>query len=202
MQLDHLLARAQSLAYRISAEFNGQPLPDDRRACAAIGCLTVAQQHHCGIILLLRDDMPVHASAFALIGHQIEAAFNALWLWYCASEEELTRFLVDGSGKSMRQLVTQVDSVLAGRDGQEPAILGGHWVRLSDFVFSGERRIRHWLDANEVDAMYSEEAVTDLVELSNSMAELGLASYRTIHDKHITAVRSGTSNVVKMDLAK
>ena len=46
MQLDHLLARAQSLAYRISAEFNGQPLPDDRRACAAIGCLTVAQQHH------------------------------------------------------------------------------------------------------------------------------------------------------------
>lgn len=201
MQLDHLLARAQSLAYRISAEYNGQPLPDDRRACAAIGCLTVAQQHHCGIILLLRDDMPVHASAFALIGHQIETAFNALWLWYCATEEEITRFLSDGSGKSMRQLVAQVDSALAGRDGHEAAIVRGHWARLSDFVFSGERRIRHWLDANEVDAMYSEEAVTELVELSNSMAELGLASYRTIYDKHFTAVQNGTAGAVKRDLA-
>lgn len=202
MQLDHLLAKAQSLAYRISAEYNGQPLPDDRRACAAIGCLTVAQQHHCGIILLLRNDMPVHASAFALIGPQIETAFNALWLWYCATEEEITRYLSDGSGKSMRQLVTQVDSALAGRDGQEAAIVRGHWARLSDFVFSGERRIRRWLDANEVDSLYSEEAVTELVELSNSMAELGLASYRTIHDKHFTAVRNELARGLRMDQAK
>ncbi|WP_288409507.1 hypothetical protein [uncultured Herbaspirillum sp.] len=202
MQLDHLLARAQSLAYRISAEFNGQPLPADRRACAAIGCLTVGQQHHCGIILLLRDAIPVHASAFALIGHQIEAAFNALWLWYCASEEEVDRFLADGSGKTMRQLLAQVDGVLAGSDGPEAAILRDHWARLSDFVFAGERRIRHWLDANEVDAMYAESAVTELVELANSMAELGLASFRTIHDKHFTAVRGTPTHSIKLDLAK
>lgn len=202
MQLDHLLARAQSLAYRISADFNGQPLPPDRRAIAAIGCLTVAQQHHCGIILLLRDDMPVHASAFALIGHQIETAFNALWLWYCASEDELGRFLADGSGKTMRQLVAQVDGVLAGSDGPEAALLRDHWARLSDFVFSGERRIRHWLNANEVDAMYAEEAVIELLELSNSIAELGLASFRTIHDKHFTAPRSGDAAPIRLDLAK
>ncbi|HZG19356.1 MAG TPA: hypothetical protein VE092_05000 [Herbaspirillum sp.] len=202
MQLDHLLARAQSLAYRISAEFNGQPLPPDRRACAAIGCLTVAHQHHCGIILLLRDDMPVHASAFALIGHQIETAFNALWLWYCASEEEIGRFLADGSGKSMRQLVALVDGVLTGRDGPEAVLIRDHWARLSDFVFAGERRIRHWLDANEVDAMYAEEAVTELVQLSNAIAELGIVSFRTIHDKHFTAPRGQSGAPLRLDLAK
>ncbi|KAF1046903.1 MAG: hypothetical protein GAK35_00850 [Herbaspirillum frisingense] len=180
MQLEHLLARAEALAYRISSELNGQPLPDDPRACAAIGCLTVAQQHHSAIIILLRNDMPVHASAFALIRHQIETAFNALWLWYCASDEEVVRFLQDGSGKTVRQLVAQVDGVLAGSEGAEAAIIRGHWSQLSDFVFSGERRIRHWLDANEVDAIYSEEAVAELADLANSIAELGLASYRNM----------------------
>ena len=46
MQLDHLLARAQSLAYRISAEFNGQPLPDDRRACAAMAWMGVSHRRN------------------------------------------------------------------------------------------------------------------------------------------------------------
>ncbi|EIJ47642.1 hypothetical protein GWL_18830 [Herbaspirillum sp. GW103] len=62
--------------------------------------------------------------------------------------------------------------------------------------------VGHWLDANEVDAIYSKEAVSELVELSNAMAELGLTSYRTIYDKHVTAVRSGASNGLRLDLAK
>lgn len=180
MELEHTLARAESLAYRISSELNGQALPEDPRACAAIGCLTVAQQHHSAIIILLRNDMPVHASAFALLRHQIETAFNALWLWYCAADEEIARFMHDGSGKTVRQLVAQVDGVLAGREGAEAAIIRAHWSQLSDFVFSGERRIRHWLESNEVDAIYSEEAVAELVDLSNSIAELGLATYRNL----------------------
>ncbi|NUU01394.1 DUF6988 family protein [Herbaspirillum robiniae] len=180
MELEHMLARAESLAYRISSEFNGQPLPEDERACAAIGCLTVAQQHHSAIIILFRNDMPVHAAAFALIRHQIETAFNALWLWYCATDDEIARFMQDGSGKTVRQLVAQVDGVLAGRAGDEASIIRSHWSQLSDFVFSGERRIRHWLDANVVDAIYSEDAVAELVDLSNSIAELGLATYRSL----------------------
>ncbi|MBP0597399.1 hypothetical protein J8I26_04740 [Herbaspirillum sp. LeCh32-8] len=180
MELEHLLAKAESLAYRISSELNGQPLPADPRACAAIGCLTVAQQHHSAIIILLRNDMPVHASAFALIRHQIETAFNALWLWYCAGDDEVERFLQDGSGKSVRQLVAQVDGVLSGREGAEAAIIRAHWSQLSDFVFSGERRIRHWLESNEIDAIYAEDAVAELVDLSNSIAELGRATYRSL----------------------
>jgi hypothetical protein len=62
--------------------------------------------------------------------------------------------------------------------------------------------VGHWLDANEVDAIYSKEAVSELVELSNAMAELGLTSYRTIYDKHVTAARSGASNGLRLDLAK
>lgn len=180
MELDHILAKAESLAYRISSELNGQPLPDDPRACAAIGCLTVAQQHHSAIIILLRNDMPVHASAFALLRHQIETGFNALWLWYCASDAEIARFLQDGSGKTVRQLVAQVDGVLSGSDEAEAAIIREHWSQLSDFVFSGDRRIRHWLESNEIDAIYAEEEVAELVTLSNSIAELGRATYRSL----------------------
>jgi hypothetical protein len=180
MELEHMLARAESLAYRISSELNGQRLPDDPRACAAIGCLTVAQQHHSAIIILLRHDMPVHASAFALLRHQIETAFNALWLWYCAGDDEIERFMRDGSGKTVRQLVAQVDGVLAGREEEEAAIIRDHWSQLSDFVFAGDRRIRHWLESNEVDAIYSEDAVAELAALSNSIAELGLATYRSL----------------------
>jgi hypothetical protein len=180
MELEHMLARAESLAYRISSELNGQRLPDDPRACAAIGCLTVAQQHHSAIIILLRNDMPVHASAFALLRHQIETAFNALWLWYCAGDDEIERFMRDGSGKTVRQLVAQVDGVLAGREEEEAAIIRDHWSQLSDFVFAGDRRIRHWLESNEVDAIYSEDAVAELAALSNSIAELGLATYRSL----------------------
>ncbi|WDZ94186.1 hypothetical protein Herbaro_11815 [Herbaspirillum sp. WKF16] len=180
MELEHMLARAESLAYRISSELNGQRLPDDPRACAAIGCLTVAQQHHSAIIILLRNDMPVHASAFALLRHQIETAFNAVWLWYCAGDDEIERFMRDGSGKTVRQLVAQVDGVLAGREEEEAAIIRDHWSQLSDFVFAGDRRIRHWLESNEVDAIYSEDAVAELAALSNSIAELGLATYRSL----------------------
>lgn len=182
MELDHQLAQAESLAYAIYTELNGQPLPQDKRKCAAIGCLTVAEQHHMAIAILLRHDMPVHAAAFALLRHQIEATFNALWLWYCASTDELEQYLLDGNGKTVRQLVAQLDGVLAGRTEAEAVLIRGQWTQLSDFVFSGERKIRHWLDANEVDDLYSEPAVVELVQLSNSIARLGLASYRNLYE--------------------
>ncbi|WP_075258502.1 DUF6988 family protein [Herbaspirillum camelliae] len=201
MELEHLLARAHSLAYRICAEFNGQPLPDDQRACAVIGCLTVAQQHHCAIGILLRQEMPVNASAFALVREQIATVFNALWLWYCASTEEVQRFMAHGSGKSLHQLVAQVDGLLANSPTAEAAILRGHSAQLSDFVFAGEPRIRHWLDINEVDALYSEETVGQLVALSNSMAELGLASYRTVYNKHITSTHEEPGALRRLDAA-
>lgn len=146
--------------------------------------------------------MLVYVLVFVFIGYQIEVVFNVLWLWYCVSEEELMCFLVDGSGKSMCQLVMQVDSVLVGCDGQEVVIFGGYWVWLSDFVFFGECCICCWLDVNEVDVMYLEEVVIDLVELFNFMVELGLVSYCIIYDKYFIMVCNVVLNVVKMDLVK
>ena len=47
--------------------------------------LSVAQDHHCAIVLLLQEGLC--ASAFALLRLEFEAYLRGAWLAHCASED-------------------------------------------------------------------------------------------------------------------
>jgi hypothetical protein len=100
-------ARAEDYVAWLRAAVHDSSLPESLRVRSSGGCLAIAQDHHNAITLLLR--LGLFAPAFALVRVALDAYVRGMWLFLCATEEQVEAF-ADGSkppefGGMLRQLV-------------------------------------------------------------------------------------------------
>ena len=120
----------------ISEQTSGMPLPPDRRARMALGCLDLAIEHQAGICLLA--DKSLWGSVYALVRCMFDAFVRGVWLARCASELELESFELAGlRGKPFRDLVDEVERALGHSRGVLSKLRTSSWAIFSDFTNAG-----------------------------------------------------------------
>ena len=168
------LADGISIANRIAAELHGLALKSDLRSRTAAACFAVAQQHQSAILLLLHNQPPMHATAFALLRPLVEATNRGLWLSHCADDEQIRNF-VDPQRKQLdaASVMIAIDRAVAcGSLGSHKTIYQKHWSALCAYTHTGEHQIQRWMKTENVEPTYSAIEICELISLSTSLAEL------------------------------
>jgi hypothetical protein len=129
-------AELTSVVAWISDKTRGLPLPENRRARMALGCLEVAIEHQAGICVLAEQRLWV--PVYALLRGMFQAFVRGVWLARCASEIQLDSFELAGlRGKPFRELVDDVERVLGHSRGVLSKLRTSSWAMFSDFTYAG-----------------------------------------------------------------
>ena len=91
MLTDKQLNDANAYGEWLRLAVHEKSLPANNRVRAAGSCLSIAQDHHHAIVVLL--DAKLYASCFALLRVAFEAYVRGEWLSLCATDPQVRRFL-------------------------------------------------------------------------------------------------------------
>jgi len=188
MNLEEAIAESQELALSIyGLRFNG-----DRRTRTALACFAIAQQHHSAILILLRNRPPVHASAFALLRPLLEATLRGEWVYYCATDKQVTAFLEKEKGQmDMSSLLRSLEQQLDLKDAH--AILYQKaWPLLSSMTHSFAGQISMWFGRTSIEPSYPEDLVQELINWSGKILKLGVATIQNLSTSSSSNSQSGS----------
>ena len=87
---------ALKLKQELEQRLVGLELKNSPRQRVAYACYTIAREHYSAILLLLQQDPPSHATAFALLRPVLEATLRGEWIAECASDEQIKSFALGG----------------------------------------------------------------------------------------------------------
>ena len=120
----------------IFEQTNGMPLPTDRRARIALGCLDLAIEHQAAICVLAERSL--WGSVYALVRSMFDAFVRGVWLARCATEDELESFELAGlRGKPFRDVVDEVERALGHSRGVLSKLRTSSWAIFSDLTNAG-----------------------------------------------------------------
>ena len=184
------LAEAVENANQLAMSLYGLQFKSDLRSRAAAACFAVAQQHHNAILLLLGNQVPLHSTAFALLRLLIEATIRGLWLSHCASDEQVSNFVMPQHKQldtvSMMKAIDTVVAVAGSRSSSYKSVYEKHWATLSSYTHTGEHQVQRWLSVNDIEPKYSTAEVSELISLASGVFQLAVASTKTLSTHYNT----------------
>jgi hypothetical protein len=163
--------RGFALVNWLAAELNGLPVEASRRNELAAACLSIAQDHHAAVIVLLEREL--YASAVALVRSQYEAYVLGLWLHHCATEQQVRRFARGMKLPPISSQLSEIESLDAYREGQLSNIKAESWSAMCSFTHTGALQVERWLTATAIEQNYPPE---DLVQTANFTGAIALLS--------------------------
>ena len=126
----------RSIVAWISEQTSAMPLPSDRRARMALGCLDLALEHQAGICILA--EQLLWGSVYALVRCMFDAFVRGVWLARCANDMDLEAFELAGlRGKPFSDLVDDVERVLGHSRGVLSKLRTSPWAIFSDSAIAG-----------------------------------------------------------------
>jgi hypothetical protein len=144
--------------------------PPGRRIQMQVAYCHMVVEHQCAIGHLLEAKMT--GSAFALARPTFEALVKGLWLYHCATDEQLE---CHAQGKELDQIEPLTKSLLSV---DLPAVITRsldqvktkYWRNLSSLTHAGHSQVRHWLNPQGVQPNYPEAALHELANFAAFMA--------------------------------
>jgi hypothetical protein len=134
--LNEVQEELRSIVAWISEQTRGMPLPSERRARMALGCLDLALEHQAGICVLA--EQLLWGSVYALVRCMFDAFVRGVWLARCASDRDLEAFELAGlRGKPFSDLVDDVERVLGHSRGVLSKVRTSSWAIFSDSANAG-----------------------------------------------------------------
>ena len=170
MAMEREIDEAKGLANWIAGEVDGLDLPGGRRAHLAGACLSVALDHHSGIIALIEDRH--HPSAVALIRPLFEAYIRGSWLAFVATDEQVEAF---AKGKEPPRLAEMIEG-LERQDRFNVGVLSQvkqqTWGRMCDFTHTGALQVAQNMTESTVERAYVDDELEDVLGAANGWALL------------------------------
>lgn len=169
--LEDAIVVSETLGQRL----HGLRLPNDSRSRVAFACFACAQQHQAAILILLRREHRLEATAFALLRPLLEATLRGEWILHCATNEDVRTFAL--GGKRQRDM----GSVIQALEKMNPAseahkiLYANLWGFLSAYTHTFEHQVQHWL-GDEIAPSYSNEHIAWLLKASCACLALCTAS--------------------------
>ena len=134
------------------------------------GCLDQALEHQKAIVLLVRRHH--FGSALALIRVAFESYVRGVWLHQCATDTELSNYTRDKLKKEFYQLIAEVETTEAFKEGVLSAIKKRSWKAMNSFTHSGYSQAVRRNTQDSIEPNYEEKEVLEVLQFSNAIALL------------------------------
>jgi hypothetical protein len=185
---DSAIARSFEVARWLATEFNELPLSASLRNRVAGACLSVAQDHHCAIALLLREQL--FASAFALLRLQYESYIRGLWLAHCASDDQVDRFVRGTEPPRIVDLLEAIEKHEAYTAGTLSNFKADSWSAMCSYTHTGGLQIQRWQTETAIESNYPPEEICEVASVSASFALLSGIGIATLANDETLAART------------
>lgn len=180
MNAPHSLRRACALSKLLSSKLHNQSLPANLRNRVAGACLAVALEHQQAMVVLLGQDPPLCASAFALVRPVFESYLRGLWISHCASDRQVESFSKGGRPPDAASLVFAVEKVGEFDGKQLTAIYTKHWGALSSYTHTGGLQVQRWNTAEAIEPRFEDTEVAEVLEFTAAIALLSAVSMASL----------------------
>jgi len=165
------IARGFSLINWLAEHLNGLPVLASPRNQLSAVCLSVAQDHHTAVIVLLEREL--YASAFTLVRPLYEAYVKGVWLANCATESQVQRFARIGDAPPISGQIAALEKIEAFREGNLTRIHVESWAAMCSFTHTGILQVERWLTGKAIEQTFQPE---DLIQAANFTGAIALMS--------------------------
>lgn len=155
-------------------------LPATDRVRAAASCLSIAQDHHHAIVVLL--DARLYASCFALVRVAFEAYVRGEWLSLCATESQVRKFLRNREPPKIDVLLGAIEKKDAFKKGRLFLIKKRTWKSMCAYTHTGGLHVQRWNTADGIEANYSVEELLEVLKFADIIATLSVLGVLRLAD--------------------
>lgn len=168
------IQKSEALADWIDSKIRNLEIPSER-VRLSVSCFDMVREHHRGIVLLVANRL--YGSAFALARPIYEALVRGLWIWQCATDEQIQKIIKKDEIKpSFRELVENIE------EKENPKIVGQvlnevrkrHWKSLSSLTHTGWLQIERRNTKEHIESNYDENEIEHIVGFADALALLAV----------------------------
>ena len=178
---DALKLRQELEQRLVGLEFENKP-----RQRVAYACYPIAREHYSAILLLLllQQDSPSYATAFALLRPVMEATLRGEWIAECASDEQIKNFALGGKKQlDMSSLVTALQKK-SSTNNMHSVLYRDLWPIISAYTHTYEHQLQHWISTEPPIPNYDPEQVAWLLNAAMGCFALCVSSTRRLAMAH------------------
>jgi len=132
-------------------------------------------------------------SAFALFRPQFEAYVRGVWYHFCATEDDLLRFLSGSQPPHIDTLIEQLERRGAFSEGNLRRMKSETWRNLCDFTHGGAIQVKARNTRDEIVRNYRLEHVAGLLTASATLALLAGTAIAAIVESDSLATKLQTA---------
>ena len=180
MLTDKQLNDANAYGECLRLAVHEKSLPANNRVRAAGSCLSIAQDHHHAIVVLL--DARLYASCFALLRVAFEAYVRGEWLALCATDSQVRKFL---NGREPPKIGDMLDALArkeAFKEGRLSLIKKKNWNALCGYTHTGGIHVQRWNTADGIEANYSVAELLEALRFADIIATLSVLGVLSLAD--------------------
>lgn len=180
MLTDNQLNAAQAYGEWLRLAVHDRELPSNQRVRAAAGCLAIAQDHHHAIVVLL--DSRLYASVLALVRVAFEAYVRGEWLWLCATDAEVRKFLEKHGWEppGIGLLLDALEKTPAFQEQTLSNIKKRTWNSMCTYTHTGGLHVQRWNTADGIESNYSKDELLEALRFVEIIASLSVLGVLTI----------------------
>jgi len=167
--------KAQQYVEWLWKRVDGKAIPATTRARASAACLQLTMEHHQSIITLIGQGL--YGSAFALVRPSYESYVRAEWLFHCAKDDELQKFVGGRGSPKLDRMLAALEKVSGFDERVLTMVKRNHWKTMSEYAHSGALQVQRRQTDSAVESNYSKEEIkeiTDVAEIFGSVAAIAL----------------------------
>jgi hypothetical protein len=146
-----------------------------RRARFSASYFAIVHEHHRSIVLLVANRL--YGSAFALARPIYETLVRGLWIWRCATEEQIQKIIdKDDVDRSLSKFLSDIEEKEEAEYlGQElNKVKEKHWKSLSSFTHTGFHPIARRNTLEHIESNDDEDEIEHIVGFVDALALLAV----------------------------
>jgi hypothetical protein len=174
------LAEAIEITHDLEQRLVGLILPNKPRPRVAYACYSIGREHHSSTLLLLRQEQPSYATAFALLRPTLEATLRGEWIAECASDDQVKTFALGGKKQLDMSSLVQTLQLKSGGTDTHNVLYKNLWPIVSAYTHTYEHQLQHWLAVDPPIPNYTPEQISWLLNASTACLALCVSSTRRL----------------------
>ena len=167
--------QSEALADWLDSKIRNLEFPGGRRNRFSVSCFDIVHEHHRSIMLLVANRL--YGSAFALARPIYETLVRGLWIWQCATEEQIQKIIdKDDIGLPLSELLSDIEEKEESKYlGQElNKVKEKHWKSLSSFTHTGFHQIARRNTPEHIESNYDENEIEHIVGFADALVLLSV----------------------------
>jgi hypothetical protein len=174
------LSDALKLRQELEQRLVGIELENKPRQRVAYACYSIAREHYAAILLLLQQEPPSYATAFALLRPVLEATLRGEWIAECASDGQIKTFALGSKRQLDMSSVVEALQKKSKADNMHSVLYKKLWPIVSAYTHTYEHQLRHWISVEPPIQNYAPEQIAWLLNAAMSCFALCVSSTRRI----------------------